>query len=476
MRKEAYFTLNRMVLLAIVISSVLIPLVILPKVIHPEIQQKLIPAFPVNEHPEPAFPVVTDPPEISAPINVVVEKPETPFTVIQVVGYVYLGGMLFSIFILFHGLIILLLLYLKAEKTKEQGYRVFILEKDIPAFSFCKMIFISKADYTEHGKTILTHEMQHIQLGHFYDLLLMEIVKMIHWFNPVTYWLIQDLKAIHEFQADRHTLTSGIDVNKYQLLIIEKGVGSQRFALANCFNHCQIKKRITMMNKQMTSKAGIWKVATFLPLLALLLMAFGRSGEKKQLPNSYNSLEIKKNDIHNSFFPIELREDGYYIDNKLYTLKKLSTEKKLQEYLHSGSCTSIRFVYKAGVSIPVARFVEIYNVLSQQNPKILMTMMNNADRQAEFPGGVEEMFKWLDKNTRYPKNTSISSIEEKVLVNFLITAEGKVDRCILFNYSNPEINTEALSVVSHMPAWKPAMDNGNPVAVDYTIPITFRRK
>ena len=86
------------------------------------------------------------------------------------------------------------------------------------------------------------------------------------------------MKEIHEFQADNFTLNSGIDSTQYQLLIIKKGVGPKRFALANSFNHCQIKKRITMMNKSKTSNAWRWKVATFIPLFALLLLACGNTG------------------------------------------------------------------------------------------------------------------------------------------------------------------------------------------------------
>ncbi|MGE5426422.1 MAG: M56 family metallopeptidase, partial [Methylococcaceae bacterium] len=268
MRKEAFFALNRMLLLVVVFCSILIPIINLPQIIHPEMQQKLMPAFPVIENQLPEFPVVADPPQFSGSVNAIAEKPERTFPVMEIIGYMYLAGMLISLLILIHGLATLLLLFRKAEIQKMEGFKLLIIEKDIPAFSFWKMIFISRADYIEHGNTILAHEQQHIRLGHFYDLMLMEIAKIAHWFNPVIYWLIQDLKTIHEFQADQSTLTKGIDVNKYQLLIIEKGVGSQRFALANSFNHCQIKKRITMMNKSKTSKAGIWKVATFLPLLA----------------------------------------------------------------------------------------------------------------------------------------------------------------------------------------------------------------
>ncbi|MGQ7870695.1 M56 family metallopeptidase [Sunxiuqinia sp. sy24] len=153
-----------------------------------------------------------------------------------------------------------------------------IIADDIPAFSFGRYILISQYDYDTNSEAIITHERSHISLGHFYDLMLMELAKIIFWFNPLIYRLARDLKEIHEFQADHNTLHSGIDATQYQLLIIQKCVGHQKFALANSFNHCQIKNRITMMNKQKTSKAWRWKVATFLPLLALLLMAFGKTG------------------------------------------------------------------------------------------------------------------------------------------------------------------------------------------------------
>ena len=151
---------------------------------------------------------------------------------------------------------------------------------DIPAFSFRRCILISQNDNDTNAEEILTHELSHIRQGHFYDLMLMELVKIIYWFNPIIHYMCRDLKDIHEFQADEHTINSGVDYTKYQLLIILKCVGQQSFALANSFNNCQIKKRISMMNKTKTSKAWCWKLVTFLPLLALLLMAFCKRGEK----------------------------------------------------------------------------------------------------------------------------------------------------------------------------------------------------
>jgi len=267
MRKETFFALNRMVLLTILCFSMIVPLLYLPTLVVPIIQDQIFIGIQFSES------KVLDLSTVEGESN----------NIFSTIWHLYLAGMLVNFLIFCHSILSILLLLRKAEIKHNESYRIIILEKEISAFTFGKYVFISRIDYNEHGATILAHEEQHIDLKHFYDLLLIELVKIIHWFNPFVYWLIEDLKAIHEFQADEQTLTKGIDATKYQILIIKKSVGPQRFALANSFNHCQIKKRITMMNKSKTGKAWRWKVATFLPLLALLLMAFGRTGENVPL-------------------------------------------------------------------------------------------------------------------------------------------------------------------------------------------------
>ena len=279
MRKETFFQLNRMVLLVLVFSSLLIPILSIPQPIHARIPVKLEPIFQ-------ASPMVEEPvstTEIMAIIQSAVPAPETKQPVLipirTIVIFVYLTGVLVSFLMFVYSIGSVLLLFRKALKTERNGISILITDHDIPAFSFGRNILISQHDFDTNYEAIITHEQSHIRLGHFYDLMLMELVKIIFWFNPLVYRMVSDLKAIHEFQADDHTLHSGIDATQYQILIIQKCVGHQKFALANSFNHCQIKNRITMMNKQKTSKAGLWKVAIFLPLLALLLMAFGKTGE-----------------------------------------------------------------------------------------------------------------------------------------------------------------------------------------------------
>jgi TonB family protein len=286
MRKETFFKLNRALLLSVVVCSAVIPLLYLPQFIQPTIQNGWMPRLQNQEIMlAPQSPLEESTQTVTVPTEQTKTVIREEFPWIKLLQTIYLAGILITLLILIHGIISILMLFRKAKFIQMDGFRLLIIEHEISPFSFGRIVVISQSDYDTHQQAILAHEEAHIRLNHFFDLALLETIKILHWFNPVIYWLIRDMKEIHEFQADQYTLNKGIDATQYQILIIQKSVGPQRFALANSFNHCQIKKRIIMMNKQKTSKARRWKVATFLPLLALLLMAFSKTGGNV-LPNS----------------------------------------------------------------------------------------------------------------------------------------------------------------------------------------------
>jgi len=347
MRKERFFGLTRMLLLTIVLLSAAIPFIHLPMPIQSPLRVGMLPAFEpaetVGEVISPANSSLTEVSSsdiLSAPTAV---GSEVRLTIPQMLFYGYMTGCLIALLILLHGLVSVLLLTRKARYIPMEGFRLLVTEREIPAFSFGRWVVLSQSDYDHHRLPMLSHEQAHIRLYHFYDLLLFEIVKIVHWFNPVVYRMAKDLKEIHEFQADDYTLTNGIDATQYQLLIIQKGVGSQRFALANSFNHCQIKKRIAMINQAKTSKAWSWKLATFLPLLALLLMAFGRQSgnvmDHKETQNPVNQKNTEIQSLQNGISREQLSEYENIVNkakdnNGVPELSKLSdTDKRRLETL-----------------------------------------------------------------------------------------------------------------------------------------------
>lgn len=158
----------------------------------------------------------------------------------------------------------------------EQGNTVVIRGGDFAPFSFLHYIIISASDYEHLRQPIMAHEQAHIRLGHTWDLLLLEAVKALQWFNPFVYLLGRDLKAVHEYEADDAVLSFGIDAKTYQLLLVAKAVGSRLQTVCNNLSHHSLKKRIKMMHKNKSNRWLMGKALILPALMALVLVAWAK--------------------------------------------------------------------------------------------------------------------------------------------------------------------------------------------------------
>lgn len=312
LRRQTFFALNRTILLGILICSVCIPLIHLPAGVEPVFKTETILLTPAvameTENRQPAaMDETADSPSVFLQI--------ANFSFMQWVSAIYWLGVIVSLIISFCSIVFIFSKIRKARIAEANGRRIYISAENIPAMSFGRFILISESDFRENSETIIAHETAHIRQLHFLDLLLAETVKAFHWFNPLVYMLQRDLKQIHEYQVDSIMLKQGADAYGYQLLLISKCVGQQRFAFANNFNHCQIKKRIVMMNKQKTRNVRRWTAAAFIPALALMLMAFGKESgsgitgsfvaRTQQESGSENDVSKANSDKKKTNFPIK---------------------------------------------------------------------------------------------------------------------------------------------------------------------------
>lgn len=95
-------------------------------------------------------------------------------------------------------------------------------------------------------------------------------------------------------------------------------------------------------------------------------------------------------------------------------------------------------------------------------------------QQPSFPGGREELFKYLTYNVKYPIDAAKNKIEGRVLVTFVVEHDGSISNVDVANSVYPSLDKESIRVVSGMPKWIQGKANGKTVRVKYTIPITFR--
>lgn len=100
---------------------------------------------------------------------------------------------------------------------------------------------------------------------------------------------------------------------------------------------------------------------------------------------------------------------------------------------------------------------------------------SGADREPEFlKGGIKGFIQYMTQNIQYPKEAKRAGIQGKVVVKFLIEKDGTVNHVRVWRSADPELDQEAVRLISAMPKWKPAQLNGEPVIVEYTVPVFFR--
>ncbi|WP_303923517.1 gliding motility-associated C-terminal domain-containing protein [Draconibacterium sediminis] len=163
-----------------------------------------------------------------------------------------------------------------AEKHRFREIILAVVKDFVQPFTFLNKVVLSEKDFHENKAIVVAHEYAHIRHKHAVDLLFCELFTVLHFFNPFMWLLCRDLKLVHEYQADEAVLNTGIDAQKYQLLVLEKAVGERRFAMANHFTQKPIVKRLKMMTKTKRQKWGMVKVILFVPLIIVLLQAFAR--------------------------------------------------------------------------------------------------------------------------------------------------------------------------------------------------------
>ena len=291
LRRESFFRFNRMVLLSILLLSLVLPLCNVPwmsldhqPVVQAAQLQMLELGIPVHVLPE-----------VQVLAEGAASQGTSRFSVFFLVSLIYIIGMvallaarLWQVARLQFGMRKGVLWH-----SDEQGVRIYCHSDNVAPFSWMRNIVIGEKDYDEAGREIILHEMGHIQGRHSWDVVLLTLVQMLQWWNPLCYVLCISLRDVHEYEADNFVLEQGVSAQGYQLLLIRKAVGSGGYPFANSFNHSLTKKRITMMKK---IKSNPWmksKALYVIPVAALALSAFATPKFVAPIEETVSKLEGK---------------------------------------------------------------------------------------------------------------------------------------------------------------------------------------
>ena len=158
--------------------------------------------------------------------------------------------------------------------TDNRGNTIVLTDCATSPFCLFHYIVMSRDDYANNRNYILTHEQEHIRLGHCIDLVILQFATIIQWFNPFVWLIGKNLKAIHEFEVDEAVLNKGIDATQYQKFLVIKAVGNRLQPFANNLNKESLKRRIIMMNQKKSNRWMMLKALFIIPVATLAVSVF----------------------------------------------------------------------------------------------------------------------------------------------------------------------------------------------------------
>lgn len=115
--------------------------------------------------------------------------------------------------------------------------------------------------------------------------------------------------------------------------------------------------------------------------------------------------------------------------------------------------------------------------VESSDPKKVFTgkVYDLVDEMPSFPGGLEELYKWIDNNVQYPAVARENGIEGRVILKFIVEKDGSLSDSTVIHSVHPIVDREALRLVGQMPKWNPGKRAGIPVRVRYCLPIKFKQ-
>ncbi|WP_167610935.1 M56 family metallopeptidase [Maribellus sediminis] len=445
---------------------------------------------------------------------------------------IFLLRLLIQTFVLIH-------LMIKHHIKSLNGVRIIENEKYGLPFSFFNIIFINPKFHTQDDlPEILAHEKVHIRENHWFDLLIIELLTVIFWFNPFIWLFERSIKQNHEYLADKGVLAQGHTVARYQALLVNQLMGMQIIGITNNLNFALSTNRLKMMTKKKTPRLLGLKFMWALPVLALLLYAFAEP--EYQLKESSSAVAESavnlpdKNEKMTIHGKVVSKETGEVIPGASIVIKGTSTGTvsdrdgtftlvdenpivKTDGSLSTevvvsfvGMQTIVNTLTASGSGVDKTKYtfkmedaVQLLYNKSYSGEQLVppppppppakkAANATNGDVPPPPPppvSGEKEMFYIVEDMPKYPggyetmqdyiakmqqKIAQGKGVKGKAKVAFTVDAEGKVSDIKVVEQDNDGAAKGAYVIANSMPEWTPGKQRGKAVSVKYLLPVEFK--
>lgn len=425
LRNSRYHQYNRFYLLAITILSLIIPFL------------KIDVDFSSSRDIPTLYQVLA---EVKAgkPVN---QSVSSLFTFQQLVQTIYALIAFFLLLRIVLGLLRVLRLKMRSRYEKLNDISFFYTREEEAPFSFFRWLFWHEEIQidSDEGKTIFRHELFHIRQRHSWDIMTMELLSAIFWFNPFFHLIKKELKAIHEFLADRYAIAEN---NKwdYAELLMMKALQT-RYRLIHPFFHNQIKRRIAMINKSSKPSYQYLRKLMVLPLAFVLVTLIAVDCTSKDVRNDIiaDKRDNVKEEVQNAEeFKRAITDSTKGILRKKQFIEQLD---KVKEELKSRESKG--------------PFVELAT--------------------PSFAGGRAAWQQFLQKNlnANVPVDNGAAEGTFTVVTQFMVDKHGRISDLKALTHFGHGMEEEVLRVMKLSPAWIPATQDGRAIDSYTKQPITF---
>ena len=402
----------------------------------------------------------------------VVDDAAMPFWQMAAIAIFFIGMIVTLGYTIMSVVRVWLLIQHSEQHQQTDGTVICVAPGDVSPFSWMKYIVLSRSDYEANDASILAHERGHIRRHHSLDLLLVDSLTALQWFNPAMWMLRQDLRAIHEYEADAAVLSQGINMRQYQYLLIQKAVSQCGYSVANGISHSTLKNRINMMLHKNSSRASLLKLLALTPIVGMTLALQAETVNDYVIEQPQNQTKVVKKGNQNAQVKVGTKKvevkavkPAAPVQNKA---KKDAAVKNVVVKAKKDATVSNVVVKKKN---PVADGEVAIGVIDDDKDD---RVWNVVEQMPKFPGGDAGLMSFMKDNIKYPAEAEKAGKQGRVVVTFVVGKDGAVNNAKVVRSVDEKLDAEALRVVNAMPKWQPGKQRGQEVNVMYTIPVTFR--
>lgn len=363
-------------------------------------------------------------------------------------------------------------------------------------FSFAKTLFVAEwnALSEEEQQVLARHETAHYTHFHAVDNVLASITVVLAWFHPLVYVLRRELRLVHEFQADAHTL-SEFDARSYREVLLRQQLGAPNLSLVASFTQSPLKTRFSMMTSSFRQNQ-FWRLGA--ALLCLLLVVAACTKEEIDDVDLADVAELNAGEEAIALAEAAMSTDGMTLQSvdtiTMYDPETSHEEVTAVEHWVGADGKSKNIVKELGVvdsdgnpvklmrpGTEMFRSQEVYKVVDEM-PRFPGCENRGLSKEDLQDCSMKEMLTFIYSNIKYPSSARDAGIEGTAVVNFIVGTDGEVlDQKVVRNpaegkdaQAEIDIKEQLLKITADMPAWIPGKQQGKDVQVRFNLPVKFK--